>query len=78
MSGDADLEDTYEDIVDSENPATEGNSDESTGTSGQEAGIHDPNSPSRKSTSKIISSGKTARKFMDETPPDEIDKILLP
>lgn len=78
MNSEDDAEDVYGDVIDSENPAAEGDSDESTGTSGQEAGIHDPDSPSRKSTSKIISSGKTARKFMDEAPPDAIDKLLLP
>lgn len=71
-------EDDVEDAADEENTATEGDSDESTGTSGQEAGLHDPSSPSRKPASKIIASGKTARKMMDAVPPDVIDKILQP
>lgn len=71
-------EDDVEDVADRENTATEGDSDESTGTSGQEAGIHDPSSPSRKPAGRIIASGKTARKMMDAVPPDVIDKILQP
>lgn len=77
-SSDGLTEDDLEDAADEENSATEGDSDESTGTSGQEAGIHDPDSPSRKPAGKIIASGKTARKLMDAVPPDVIDKILQP
>lgn len=73
-----DSEEDVEDAADEENTATEGDSDESTGTSGQEAGIHDPSSPSRKPAGKIIAAGKTARKMMDAVPPDMIDKILQP
>lgn len=67
-----------EDVIDNENPASSGDSTDSTGTSGQEAGIHDADSPSRKSTNKIIATGKTARKMMDSVPPDMIDKMLNP
>lgn len=56
-------------------------SDDSTDTSGEEADIHDPDSPSRrkkKSKVKFISSTKSRRGFLSKIDPDVVDKILTP
>lgn len=59
-------------------PVAKGDSDESSGTSGEEAGQSDPDSPSRKQTTKFVASSKTGRGFIDSVPNDVIDKILAP
>ena len=60
-------------------PATEGDEYESTGTSGEEAGISDPDSPSRPSPEKkldFVRAGKTMRRFSKGDENDIIDDIL--
>lgn len=60
-------------------PATRGDSDESTGTSGEESGISDPDSPSRPtSTKQVLLSGKTGRTHTDSTKLDVIDNFFQP
>lgn len=58
---------------------TEGDEYESTGTSGEEAGIVDPDSPSRPSPEKkleFVRAGKTMRRFSQGDENDIIDDIL--
>lgn len=58
-------------------PATRGDADESTGTSGEEAGIADPDSPSRAHSSKqLLMTGKTGRTHLDSNKLDAIDRFL--
>lgn len=62
-------------------PVTEGDDNESTNTSGQEAGIKDPDSPSRpdaKDKAQFIASSNSMRQFSNELPTDIIDEILSP
>lgn len=60
-------------------PTTKGDSDESTGTSGEEAGISDPDSPSKPtSTKQVLLSGKTGRTHTDSTKLDVIDNFFQP
>lgn len=60
-------------------PATRGDEDESTGTSGEEAGIVDPNSPSRPTSMKqLLMTGKTGRTHTDSSKLDVIDQFLNP
>lgn len=59
---------------------TDGSSDESTGTSGEEAGISDPDSPSRANAANktnFLMGGKTTKKSVGETT-DDIDELLMP
>lgn len=59
---------------------TDGSSDESTGTSGEEAGIDDPDSPSRANTTNktnFLMGNKTTKTSLGETT-DEIDEMLTP
>lgn len=59
-------------------PAAKGDSDESSGTSGEESGQPNPDSPSRQKKTKFIASSKTGRGFIESVPDDIIDKILTP
>lgn len=58
--------------------ATEGDEYESSDTSGEEAGISDPDSPSRAEGGKLnfIRSGKTTRTYAKDQDKDVIDEIL--
>lgn len=56
-------------------------SDDSTDTSGEEANIEDPDSPSRRKKHnkvKFVSSTKSRRGFLSKIDPDIVDKILTP
>lgn len=58
---------------------TAGDSTESSDTSGEEAGIDDPDNPSRLPEAKkqqFVSSAKTSRNFMGDIEDDQIDTIL--
>lgn len=71
---------TGEDLIKAD-PVTEGDDNESTNTSGQEAGISDPDSPSRpdaKDKAKFIASSNSMRQFSNDLPTDEIDELLSP
>lgn len=60
-------------------PVTKGDNDESTGTSGEEAGISDPDSPSRPHDKRqFIMSGTTGRNHIDSNKTDIIDEFLNP
>lgn len=64
---------------DDKEKATEGDEYESSDTSGEEAGISDPDSPSRATGKKTyISSGKTTRIFANDDDKDVIDELLSP
>lgn len=71
------MEDQGEYEEDEEGAATEGDEYESSDTSGEEAGISDPDSPSRaKSKLNFIRSGKTTRTYAKDQDKDVIDQLL--
>lgn len=60
---------------------TEGDENESTNTSGEEAGISDADSPSRPDAEKkneFVNNSKSLRAYSGDLPDDVIDKILSP
>lgn len=74
-----DSDDQPEDSQLNAEPATEGDEFESSGTSGEEAGISDPDSPSRPTEAQklqFVRAGKTMRRFSKDDATDLIDKIL--
>lgn len=63
------------------NPVTSGDENESTNTSGEEAGIKDEDSPSRPDEAQkqnFINNTKSLRAYSGELPDDIIDKMLSP
>lgn len=71
--------DTQDVNMENEAPITEGDEYESSDTSGQEAGISDPDSPSRPDEAQklnFIRSGKTTRRYQKGQDNDIIDDLL--
>lgn len=89
-SSDTDATDTNEDSSDAatkdtkpneKNEVSSGDTSDATDTSGEETGISDPDSPSRRKKSdkvKFISNTKSRRGFLSKIDADVVDKILTP